>query len=569
MANIQSFLQNDFSGGMNSNDNPSSLNDNEFIDGQNNRIDERGIARKRYGYTPINLEGTTSSIRGLVSYFGTNSSQEHILKCINDTWVEYNGSIWTSAFAGSTTATTKESHSVSFNAPTEEVITSGSGVVKTATINTIVISGGGYSTNSLQDKILYVTSATNSGENKIITSNEKDSSSDDEITVYGKWDNIPSVGSSVEIREVSPQSLIYNGSDTPFKVKPLTATTSDRTNLDIPNFEFAIEYQNRLFGFLKGTSKLQFSDISNFESFPKNNYIDVDKGNGTLQSLGITSLGLAIYKDKKTFVLLGDTTDNYRIRERDRKHGCIAPRATQSYNGLSYTLDQDGIYQFDGQYNKLISRKVNDKLLTNLPLMVKAKAHIFDDKYYLSYPSESSSTGNDRQAVFDFRYNAWAGVDTYGINNYVRYDDHMHGTKDDITEVFRLEDDTCHNDDGLSINWKLDTKEWDLGSLGRMKKNKKLFVECKAITTSTLLVIKSEVDNEGFDNVGNLDLGTAGSLWDNFIWDVDDWSGADNVIDRFRVGQKGRNIKFRFSNNSTNEVELYKYENSFKVRKIK
>jgi len=559
---VQTFFQRDFSGGMNTRDNPASLNDNEFSLAYNNRISERGIAKKRYGSAPLVAgETSTATISGLFSFFST-STAEHLYRCQNGIWKEYNGSAFTTAF---TTVSTKYSRAIIFDGPTDTIATSGSGTITDATVNTLTYGGGGWTTNSLADKVVKMTTGGSTGEEKVIASNTRN-----ELTIYGQWNNTPIAPSDFTIYETAPQAMVYNGSDTPFKVKTITATKSTRFDLPlIPNLIFALVWNGRVWGFTKNSSKLWFSDISNFESFPDNNYIQIDAGDGQfLQALGITTLGLAIYKDYKTGILTGNSVDTYAFDIRDHKHGCMAPDSVKSWKGISISLDKAGVYAFNGQDNLPIGRPIENQLDTSLALMVNAKANVFDDKYYLSYPATSAATGNNRTLVYDLKFGAWAGIDTLGYNAYTLYGGNNYATKDNTVKVYRLENGT-YNDDTATINWQLDTKEWDLGSIGMRKKHKDLFVEAAGITTSTNVNIKSEVDNAGFSLVGNMDIGGAGALWDTAEWDVSIWAGADNLIEKFRIGEKGRNIKLRFTNNTTNQVSLYKYEISFLQKKVK
>jgi len=556
---LQSFMQRDFSGGMNSNDHASSLKDNEYSFGVNIRIGERGALVKRPGSASLITETSTATIRAILSYFST-SSDEHLLRNENKIWKEFTGTAFVTAF---TTALSRIAKAINYNGPIETVLTSGA--VTEAAINTVKLASAGWTTNYYQDKIIKITTGQALNENKVIASNTKE-----ELTVYGKWDVNPLATNAFKIYDVAPQALVYNGSDTPFKIKALSAHTSTRTDLGtIPNLEFAIIWNSRVWGFTRNSYKLRFSDVNNFQSWPINNYIDIEKGDGQiLKALAITSIGLAVYKEQKTGIIVGDSVDNYAYKTRDSEHGCLAPDTACAWNGITFSLDRSGVYAFNGAQNVLISRQVNNQLDMTLALMTNAKAFIEGDLLFLSFPYDSTATYNNRQLAYDLKFKCWPGVDNQGFDFYLQYDNKTHGIKGSGVKVLRLENGTF-NDDGATISMRADTKEWDLGHLAIQKKNKDLFVEAEAISTATYLTIKSEVDNEGFTIAGQMELGVAGTLWDQAEWDADSWSGADNVIEKFRIGEKGRNVKFQFTNNSVNKIELYKYELTYRPKNIK
>lgn len=102
-------------------------------------------------------------------------------------------------------------------------------------------------------------------------------------------------------------------------------------------------------------SRVRFSDTSNAESFPTNNFLDISINDGEdLQAALRVQNQLFFAKRTSLFALLGDSPLTYGWVSRTRP-GVIAPNSVQIIDNLAYFLSDDGLYLFDGVRARKVS----------------------------------------------------------------------------------------------------------------------------------------------------------------------------------------------------------------------
>lgn len=227
--------------------------------------------------------------------------------------------------------------------------------------------------------------------------------------------------------------------------------------------------------------------------------------------------------------------------------GCVAPKSIVSTPLGVLFLGNDGdIYMIRGGGEPYrIGQKVQPffaHLVGNDTLMSQVSACYFADPgsgagfYKISYPSSSTSTGNDAQLWADLRTQdnnpiTWSGPHT-GINVasqtvYVGESDNGNrmALLADGSQVVRLDDPSTFSHLGTAISSVLQSKTFRFKSETQFKRFMGALVDAfyDSSQTHSLLV---EFFADSYYAQVNLTLSTGGAVWDVSQWDQGMWSDA-------------------------------------------
>lgn len=196
-----------------------------------------------------------------------------------------------------------------------------------------------------------------------------------------------------------------------------------------PKCKYAIIHKNRLWLFndpTSGPSRAYYSEDGLENVFITNHYFEVRQNDGDEITFAENLLGiLTIGKNNSIQKLYTDRTSptaDWSISDPFSTIGCQAPySAVNTPSGIVY-LGRDGIYQFNGQYSKLISDAVTPIIKDISPSNVTDSWGIFHKSiYYLTYTSEASgSTSNDRVLLLDTLSNAYS-LDIMSVNAFATF----------------------------------------------------------------------------------------------------------------------------------------------------
>lgn len=256
--------------------------------------------------------------------------------------------------------------------------------------------------------------------------------------------------------------LFTNGVDVPKKWIG-TGAAADIAGAP-PTGKYIVVHKNRafMFGNVANPSRLYFSDIGNFESWPALNFIDVGKGDGDKLTGGMVLFDmLVLTKDNTTYILQGDGPSTFVLRKATGESGAYNMSSLALIKSSVAMLSRDGVRIFDGLKSVLSSEKIQGTLNGLNPRQLALAASIvYLDKVYISVP-EGSSLYNNAVLVFDTLRTAWTvyrGMNFGCFALWRRYnaDTLMAG---DSTQGMVYEMETGYNDAGVATDAYAVTKQ--------------------------------------------------------------------------------------------------------------
>lgn len=164
---------------------------------------------------------------------------------------------------------------------------------------------------------------------------------------------------------------------------------------DVPKARYLAEHNNRLwYGhvYLDGEtnpgpefpSRIYWSDL--YQPDRVTGFVDVQPEDGDAIT-GIVSLqnNLVVFKNNRTYLVLGFSERDFQVRLVNGNVGCIAPRSIAIMDNRVYFLATDGVWAFDGAGFERVSDMIREDIV-NLPQAGRnfAAGGVWKGRYYLS-----------------------------------------------------------------------------------------------------------------------------------------------------------------------------------------
>ena len=249
-------------------------------------------------------------------------------------------------------------------------------------------------------------------------------------------------------------------------------------------------------------SRLYYSEIADPTGWKGideiTNHIEVSTDDGDyITGLTVQHGNLVIFKNYKIYILYGTDASNYVLKEMQSSIGCTASRSIVNLFNTLFFLAKDGVYSFDGINVALVSTKIAPEI-TRILLKEKVQAVGYNGLYMLSF-AEGDSLINNRILAYDVYKQAWtyftgiyascfANFDS--VNGYLYFGDSRTG----LIHKLMPQDEEIYHDDGVNIELRYTTKNFDLDSPEVEKRFRNILIElqCESDFFVSLVVDKGK-----------------------------------------------------------------------------
>lgn len=374
--------------------------------------------------------------------------------------------------------------------------------------------------------------------------------STDPINTSGSWVDIDStdhftadIASTDSI--LAGDIIMYsNGTDNAFSYDGTSITDEGATATDVPKAKCLAYFKNRLWAANTTTNPdyVYYSNTLAVQTFAQSTQVfKVSTGDGTAITNMIPYQGssLVIFKEDSIheLVVQGTTSAYWNLRPIDVKHGCVAIKCAHEYGGTIIYLSRDGVRSLPpGQVpDSYLNKDAFDSI--NWGAIAKARAIIFDDKYYLAIATGVSSFNNS-VFVLNLLTKAWTEITGWNVGSWgIWVDDNdeilMYGDAEDgeVNHCYKV---TQFNDKSAAINFLVETKAYDFGHPFVYKVGGEVEVQIASSTGNTVTVYAA-IDGGSYASLGSCTSTTKFSL---------------DALEKFR------NIKFKLQNNATSTEQL-------------
>jgi hypothetical protein len=363
--------------------------------------------------------------------------------------------------------------------------------------------------------------------------------------------------------------VVCNESDRPFKVGSsgngfmlMQASTGAKTCESYGNY---LLLANTSEGGVSYPSRLRWSDVNNIETWPANNYWDVESDDGdSIVAIKQFEDKLLIFKKNSIHqaLITGSAgAEAFIVRPLARGIGAWAKNSVKVIDNAGVVfLGPNGVYLFDGEQFTLISDPIQRKIDTiNRSRYSQAVGDIYRSRnqYWLSV-STGTETNNGVVLVYDYAQNAWTTYEGIDANAMAVAEDSNGNvvllTGDYGGNVYKQDTGTSDNPAGVAtaISASYSTPDLHFG-IPEVEKTFKYLYVFTVIDATTTVTINAYYDYQT-ELIGthSISLGQSGAVWGTAIWGSAIWPATQYKVSRIELNRHGRSIKLNFSNDDSN-----------------
>lgn len=314
-------------------------------------------------------------------------------------------------------------------------------------------------------------------------------------------------------------------------------------------------------------SRLRWSDLTDINTWPANNYIDIEPDDGdSIVAIKRYQTNLYVFKKKSIYEVVptgGAGAEAFIVRPVVRGLGTWAKNSIKviENQGVIF-LGPDGIYAFDGNNFDLISdpiqTKINGLNRSRYQYSV-AEVYIPKHQYWLatSYGTEAS---NNTILVWDYIQKAWTVYSGITANALAQAEDSNGNmllfSGDTTGDIYKQDTGTVDKPNGVStaISSFYATPELTLGSPEIDKTFKYLYVFSKISSTTTVIVDTAYNFSDAYQDSMSLTIGEIGAVWNTAVWNTDIWPGLSTKVSRIELNRHARSLRIKFSDSSSTDL---------------
>jgi len=369
------------------------------------------------------------------------------------------------------------------------------------------------------------------------------------------------------------KTYIFNGTDNVHSYAGGGAALTDHTT-NIPVGVCAAWFNRMLCVVKDSDNELYISALGDPEDFSDGYTLVFDNA-----LTGVATLGhqLVVFEEKQVWVVTGYEPTQLSKDKADGRFGSINHRSIIQVAGTYlFFQDADGhIRVFNGSRveEKPVSYPIDETIkVLKSSLLSDSAAGFFDNKYHLAVAGSSTSTINDTVLVYDVVAKAWTVFDGIQASCFTTFrsggeDEFFFGEADADSKVYELYQGT--SDNGSAINFYYTTKSFDNGEPQAEKKYRLFYLDIAASGNHDI-TIEYAVDGGSFAVLGKLNLDPGGLILGTSTLPTVLNSGGLVENNTLIIPNRGRYIKFRFSNNAASEeIKIFNAEYHYRRKRIR
>lgn len=425
------------------------------------------------------------------------------------------------------------------------------------------VTGGGYLQSTTGTSFMAVVVGTN-----IFTTGNSFGGSYTNVT--GTVTLTSSANNLAQFTRYKDFGVICNDSDTPIMVQNNSAFALVKAATIAKTCE---SYNNYLLigntkeaGTVYG-SRFRWSDLGDINTWPANNYIDVEPDDGdSIVAIKRYQSNVYIFKKRSIYEAVitgGAGAEAFIYRPIARNIGAWAKNSVRvvETKGIAF-LGADGVYLFDGNNFNFISDQIQTKLNgMNRARYQYAVADVYQPKHqYWIAMSYGTETTNQTILVWDYIQEAWSVYKGITANALIAAEDSSGNqllfSGDTAGKVYKQDSGT--HDEPAGVNTGITsfyaTPELTLNAPEVSKTFKYLYIFSKVTSTTTITVERGYDFPNSYQDSSTISVGQTGVAWGHAIWGTDKWPGTSVSVSRIELNRRARSIRIKFTDSSSTNL---------------
>ncbi len=233
---------------------------------------------------------------------------------------------------------------------------------------------------------------------------------------------ISSSSTNVEFEFVNDILYYTDGYSKPRKYDWATSTTVTGAPNEVKN---VMEHEGILFYFdADDPTKVVYSNFADYETFTSTDflYVPAPKKSDYLTAMAKLNGVMYFYTRRNKHQLLGQDNATFDLGEANAQKGTFSQKSVVFDENYIYFASDDGIYQFNGTYEKSIAEGIIDDYTE---LLIKDNIHLqlHNNRLYVWYTPNGQATASEC-FVYNTLYGTWESLDTgtYIGRSFARHD---------------------------------------------------------------------------------------------------------------------------------------------------
>lgn len=170
-------------------------------------------------------------------------------------------------------------------------------------------------------------------------------------------------------------------------------------------------------------NKIFYSNFADYETFTSTDffYVPAPKTADPITALGVLNDALTIWTRQNKYTLFGSDNSTFQLTQSPGRKGTFT-QESMAYDlsrNVAYFLSDDGIYETNGNTDKLLSAPIDNKIqeiLESNPANTVLGLH--NNRLYVFY-TPSGESANSKCLVYNLNYECWESEDTATYFNHV------------------------------------------------------------------------------------------------------------------------------------------------------
>ena len=309
-------------------------------------------------------------------------------------------------------------------------------------------------------------------------------------------------------------------------------------------------------------TRIYWSTLDDAETYSSADFNEIGLDDGQ-EITGLKALGdrLVVFKERSIYIALftGDADIPFAFKKSQSSVGCVSGYSIQEVNNGLIFLSLDGIYFFDGATSTKISDRISSTIngYTKSRFATAVSGYQRDaNRYWLSF---TASGGSTHSAIvtwdsFNNAFSVYSGIAANAITVLRTSGDERIYFGDYGGFAYRADSGTSDNPLGtetaVTAYWR--SKWFDFGDPMNQKGVPNVTAYFNYASTTMTFIYSYDLES-GDQFSQTFSIQAPGSLWDQANWDEGEWGGSGGSFVRLDLDGRGRLIRFAFYNDVLDE----------------
>lgn len=377
--------------------------------------------------------------------------------------------------------------------------------------------------------------------------------------------------------DIANDTVYYvNGVDAPRKWNFTTEAANSGTTTVSSNI---ILHKDQMF-YLDDTNptRIFWSDKADFETFTSTNflYVPSPKSPDAVTAWAILNDNLFIFTQETKWGLYGSDLSSFVLRRSSGLKGTFSQDSLKADRNYAYFCSDDGVYQFNGSTDKLISRQITD-IYDSIANKDDITTALTKNRFYIFY-TPSGGSFNSRCLVYNINYNSWESID---YNTYISKTSVWNEAQDDseflqssslVGAAYYGEDSAnTYNNLGSPLEFELRTKYEFFDNPASKKRTKRWYPRFAASSGAFNVLCQYDKDFANSPTSSLQSLASSGTTWGGgSLWGAFTWGASTLIKPRISIPGRANYLQYRIKRTGVNNaVEFYGHTLLYTVQRPK